>query len=144
VGKLIKALFSLVAIVVGGTVVIVVVAGVAGLIFYRSSPKIEVTNNCSDPIMIPEQYRVVSAIPEYIPTGSAVTVPAISGAGEYSLYEDGEGVYIGFPRSIPGVGESVRIGSVGMDTDATFDGAPVSIPMAWDLESERYPLVLCP
>lgn len=143
-GKLISVLFTLVAIVVGGVVVIVVVAGVVGLVFYRSSPKIEVTNQCTNSIAIPEKYRVVPVIPETIPTSGTVTIPFISGTGEYSLYEEGDGLYLGFPRSIPGVGDSVHIGSAGSDPDAIFDGAPVTIPMTRDLGDGRYALTLCP
>ena len=110
----------------------------------RNLPKVDVTNQCTGDIRIPDQYRIVDAIPESIPTGGTVTIPALPGAGVYQLYETGDGTYLGFPRSLPVLGQSLLIGGAGMDTDASFDGGPVTVPMERELEGVRYPLVLCP
>ena len=139
-GRLIRAALVILALSGAGVVVI----GVGGAVYYRSVPKVEVVNSCSDPINIPEQFLVIPGIPESFPVGGSVTVPVVAGSGEYRLYEEGDGTYIETPRSLPVLGNPIRIGNPGLDPDANFDGAPVTIPMQRNLESARYVLTLCP
>ena len=144
-GKLLKAVLIIlgVVVVVGGVAVVVVGAG--GLIFYNSLPKVTVTNQCADPIFIPDTYRVLPIIPATISAGGTVNVPLLWGAGEYRLYEEAGRVHLGFPRSLPLVGEDIEIAGTPFDPDVTFDGEPLSVPMSWNLESQhKYTLMVCP
>ena len=143
--KLAKAILAILAVGVVGTVATVGVLGIAGAVIYRNLPKLQVNNACSRPVMIPSQFRFIPQIPESIPGGGSLSVPLFSGSGEYRVVEEGDGIYVQLPRSIPILGDEIRVGAAGAEINATFQGAPVTAPMQKELESGySYSLTLCP
>lgn len=142
-GKFITTVLKILFVVGVGGVIVVGVAGAGGFVWYRGLPKVEVTNQCGNAIVIPEQFQSIPAVPSEIPVGGSITVPVISGSGEYSLYEaDGE-MRIGLPHSLPMLGDTIRVGSAGSEPNATFEGQPVTVPMQRQFDSQTYSVVLC-
>jgi hypothetical protein len=143
-GTIIKLLIGI--IVVGGVILVtVVVAGVlVGGIWYQSIPKVEVVNGCSDPIVIPDQFRIGNFIPDTIPTDAHATIPLVWGSGVYRLYEEGDATYLEFPRDLPLLEQRVRVGGTGLQPKVSFDGAMVTVPMGRDLGDQLYQVQTCP
>jgi len=146
---LIKILLVLGAVTIGGVVVVAGVVVVGLVVLGSTLPEVQVTNQCTDAIIMPEWAQSIPSLPDSIPTNASVTFPVVSGPGEYALSQEGDGLYIVLPRSFPvlgdTVGDTVRVGSAGTEPDATFEGQQVTVPMHREIEmNQTYSVMLCP
>ena len=142
---LIKILLVLGAVTIGGVVVVAGVVVVGLVVLGSTLPEVQVTNQCTDAIIMPEWAQSIPSLPDSIPTNASVTFPVVSGPGEYALSQEGDGMYIVLPRSFPVLGDAVRVGSAGTEPDATFEGQQVTVPMHREIEmNQTYSVVLCP
>ena len=130
--------------VIGTLVVVVAVIGVGAFVLAQTVPQITVQNQCADPINLPDGVQLVPGIPDQISTGGSATFPLIIGPGNYRLYEEGSGLYVQLPRSVPAVGDTLRVAQAGLEPQATFQGKPVTIPMEADFAmNQTYTTVIC-
>ena len=142
---LIKILLVLGAVTIGGVVVVAGVVVVGLVVLGSTLPEVQVTNQCTDAIIMPEWAQSIPSLPDSIPTNASVTFPVVSGPGEYALSQEGDGLYIVLPRSFPVLGDTVRVGSAGTEPDATFEGQQVTVPMHREIEmNQTYSVLLCP
>ena len=101
-------------------------------------------NQCDEAIPLPSGVQLIPGIPAQIDVGGEATFPVVFGPGPYRLYEDGGSLYVQLPRAVPTVGDTIRISQSYAEPEATFEGRPVTIPMADDLVmNQTYTAVIC-
>ena len=138
--KVIIFLGKVLLVFVGG----IVVLGVGAFFVAQSLPQVTVQNQCEAAIPMPPGVQLIPGIPAQIDVGGEATFPVVFGPGQYRLYDDGGGLTIQLPRSVPTVGDTIRISQSYAEPEATFEGQPVTVPMVDELAmNETYTAVIC-
>jgi hypothetical protein len=142
--KFVTVVLKILLVVGISGIVVAAVVSVGGFLWYRGLPEVEVSNQCDHAIVIPESVRVVEAIPAEISMGDSVTIPVVTGTGEYSLVESDGSLFVMLPNDLPLLGNSIRVGGASTEPNASFEGQMVTVPMQRQVENQSYSVVLCP
>ena len=138
--KVITFLGKVLLFFVGGVVII----GVGAYFVGQSLPQVTVQNQCEQAIPLPPGVQLIPGIPAQIDVGDEATFPIVFGPGQYRLYEDSGSLFVQLPRSVPTVGDTIRVSQSFAEPDATFGGQPVTIPMTGYLDmNQTYAAVIC-